>query len=159
MSASDKSQIPARQQQIVIGIPFMSHHMPSYPLQEKEKRALQQVGMGGQNLLISLSPWKERAPLGIHKGDAAVCLFEYQKGAWHGASWLLKANSHRFYQAGVWWSIIKHPTLVILGGRWNWGLRGRRGRAHPRWRRRIVLRYEPGRVGARAEKGERILFT
>lgn len=124
MSASDKSQIPARQQQIVIGIPFMSHHMPSYPLQEKEKRALQQVGMGGQNLLISLSPWKERAPLGIHKGDAAVCLFEYQKGAWHGASWLLKANSHRFYQAGVWWSIIKHPTLVILGGRWNWGLRG-----------------------------------
>lgn len=56
MSASDKSQIPARQQQIVIGIPFMCHHMPSYPLQEKEKRAPQQVGMGGQNLLISLSP-------------------------------------------------------------------------------------------------------
>lgn len=57
MSASDKSQIPARQQQIVIGIPFMSHHMPSYPLQEKKERGLfQQVGMGGQNLLISLSP-------------------------------------------------------------------------------------------------------
>lgn len=55
MSASDKSHIPARQQQIVIGIPFMSHHMPSYPLRQK-KRVFQQVGMGGQNFLISLSP-------------------------------------------------------------------------------------------------------
>lgn len=32
MSASDKSQIPTHQQQIVIGIPFMSRQMPSYPL-------------------------------------------------------------------------------------------------------------------------------
>lgn len=40
MSASDKSHIPARQQQIVIGIPFMSHHMPSYPLQENRNGGL-----------------------------------------------------------------------------------------------------------------------
>lgn len=38
----------------------------------------------------------------------------------YGAPWLLKADSHCVYQAGVWWSIIEDPTLVTLCGRWNW---------------------------------------
>lgn len=65
MSASDKSQIPTHQQQIVIGIPFMSHHMPSYPLPQKRAPS---GWMGGQNFLTSLSLWKELAPFWIHKG-------------------------------------------------------------------------------------------
>lgn len=53
VSASHKSRIPTHQQQIVIGIPFMSHQMPSYPLQQRRAPS---GWTGGQNLLTSSSP-------------------------------------------------------------------------------------------------------
>lgn len=77
MSAPDKSQIPTHQQQIVIGIPFMSHHMPSYPLQQKRAPS---GWMGGQNFLTSLSPWKELAPFWIHKGELPFVYLNIKRG-------------------------------------------------------------------------------
>lgn len=77
MSAPDKSQIPTHQQQIGIGIPFMSHHMPSYPLQQKRAPS---GWMGGQNFLTSLSPWKELAPFWIHKGELPFVYLNIKRG-------------------------------------------------------------------------------
>lgn len=114
-----KSQIPTHQQQIVIGIPFMSHQMPYLPQQRRAPSGW----TGGQNLLTSLSPWKKLAPLWIHKGWLPFVNLNIKRN-WHGAPWLLKADSHSFYQAGVWWSIIKDPSLVTLSRRWNWGFGG-----------------------------------
>lgn len=57
MSASHESQIPTHQQQIVIGIPFMSHHMPSYPLWQRRAPS---GWTGGQNFLTRPSPLKKK---------------------------------------------------------------------------------------------------
>lgn len=140
-----KSRIPAHGQQIVIGIPFTSHQMPSYPLQQ---RGAPSGWTGGHNLLTSLSPWKEHAPFQIHKGQLPFVNLNIKRG-WHGAPWLLKADSHSFYQAGVWWSIIKAPTLVTLSRRWNWGSGGL-------WRGNVFPNLDGGET---VEMGERILFT
>lgn len=143
MSSSHKSQIPAHQQQIAIGIPVMSHQMPSYPLQQRKAPS---GWTGGQKFLTSLSPWKDHDPFWIHKGLVTICLFEYQKGLARGPLTV------SFYQAGVWWSIIKDPALVTLSGRWNWGFRGF-----------VVVGAHLSVVnldgGETVEKGERILFT
>jgi len=51
-TAEKKSQILTYQQQIVIGIPFMSHQMPSDPLQQRRAPS---GWTGGRNLLTSSS--------------------------------------------------------------------------------------------------------
>lgn len=50
--AQDKSQILTHQQQIVSGVPFISHHMPSYSLQQRRAPS---GWTGGQNPLTSSS--------------------------------------------------------------------------------------------------------
>lgn len=82
MSASDKSHIPAHQQQIVIGIPFMSHHMPSYPLWQK-KDGFPTGWNGWPEFPNKLVPMKRARSIWNSQRSVSVCLFEYQKGlAW-----------------------------------------------------------------------------